>query len=284
MTKLKHKYDHLYISPHFDDVALSCGGQIFRRTAVGESVLVVTITAADPPKDLQSETVRSLHDRWTNSLGGDAPESIVAQRRAEDREAFAILRADVLHLPFLDCIYRCSPESEELLYPGPMDMFGDRNPADTEVVDTLAGALAALPAAAHIYLPLGVGGHIDHEISRHVGESVFDHVAYYEDYPYTMASGALEAVLPAAARGGWSAEIMWLTESALEAKIAAVAAYRSQLSSFFSGPDDLSAKLNEEGASVAAAARTDGEEVPAWAAGGERLWRRRPPFTLNSFE
>jgi LmbE family N-acetylglucosaminyl deacetylase len=209
---------------------------------------------------------------------------MVAQRRDEDRQAMAALGADALHLPLLDCIYRCAPDSGELLYPGPTDMFGERHPADTDVGRALVEALAALPPAGQIVLPLGVGGHVDHQVARRAGENVFGEVAYYEDYPYTMTPGALEALLPPAARGDWPAETVWLGEAALAAKIAAVAAYRSQLSSFFTGPDDLAQKLRQEGQRVLEDARIDGEQPPEWAAGGERLWRRRAAFTLNSFE
>ncbi|MBP6016990.1 MAG: PIG-L family deacetylase [Candidatus Promineofilum sp.] len=282
MIQLQPSYDSLYLSPHFDDVALSCGGQIFRRTAVDDSVLVVTITGAEPPDGPLSETVQSLHRRWADSLG-QTPAAMVAQRRAEDREAFDILRADVLHLPFLDCIYRAGPDGRPL-YPGPTDMFGTPRPDDAGTIDQLAAALAALPPADHIYLPLGVGGHVDHGLTRSAAERVFDDVAYYEDYPYTMTPGALAAVLPAAGRGQWRAETMWLTETALAAKIESVAAYHSQLSSFFTGLDDLADKLRREGRRVLDEARAGSEEVPVWAAAAERLWRRRPTFTLPSFE
>jgi LmbE family N-acetylglucosaminyl deacetylase len=282
MTELEEYYDHLYVSPHFDDVALSCGGQVFRHAAIGDSVLVVTVTGGEPPHGVQSETVRNLHQRWADSLG-ETPEAIVAQRRAEDWEAFGILRAAVLHLDFLDCIYRAGPDGDPL-YPGPNDMFGPFNPADAAVVDALAAALAGLPEAGQVYLPLGVGGHIDHGVARRAGERAFKDVAYYEDYPYTMIPDALAAVLPAAGRGEWQPETVWLTETAMAAKIESVSAYRSQLSSFFTGLDDLAAKLRADGQRVAADAAADGEEIPKWAAGAERLWRRRLAFTLPSFE
>lgn len=278
MTELQQFYDHLYISPHFDDVSLSCGGQIFRYGAIGDSVLVVTITGGEPPAGPHSATVESLHRRWADSLG-ESPEAMVAQRRAEDWEAFGILRADVFHLPFLDCVYRARPDGAPL-YPGPMDMFGAMIAEDEGVIDFLAAALVELPEAGRVYLPLGVGGHIDHGATRRAGERAFKGFVYYEDYPYTMIPGALEKVLPPAARGEWEAETHWLTEAALAAKIESVSAYRSQLSSFFAGPDDLAAKLREEGARVMAAARADGENIPVWATAGERTWRRRPAFTL----
>ena len=282
MTELEAYYDHLYISAHFDDVSLSCGGQIFRHTAIGDSVLVVTITGGEPSGEPHSDTVQKLHDRWFDSLG-ETTGSMVVHRRAEDRAAFDVLRADVLHLNFLDAIYRAGPDGAPL-YPGPIDMFGAFNPADAGEIDAVAAALAALPEAGQVYLPLGVGGHIDHGVTRRAGERVFKDVAYYEDYPYTMKPGALAAVLPPSGRGNWQPETIWLTEAALAAKVASIGAYKSQLSSFFTGPDDITTKLREEGQRVMADAAAGGEQTPQWAAGAERLWRRRAAFTLPSFE
>ncbi|MBP8947823.1 MAG: PIG-L family deacetylase [Candidatus Promineofilum sp.] len=273
---MKSAYDHLYLSPHFDDAALSCGGQIATWTAAGQSVLVVTITGGDPPADAPSDTVRQLHDRWTASLtaegAGGAAEAMVAQRRAEDRAALAVLGADWLHLPFLDCIYRCGPD-DDALYPGPTDMFGPANPADAATLAALAEAFAALPAAGRVYLPLGVGGHVDHLATRRAAERVFTAPLYYEEYPYTAWPGALAAALwDRPLRSSETSEV-WLDAAALATKIAAVAAYASQLSSFFTGPDDLAAKLADDGRRVMADALADGEGVPAWAVGGERLRR-----------
>lgn len=272
MTELQTQYDHLYLSPHFDDVSLSCGGQIYRHTAIGDTVLVVTLTAGEPPAGYQSDIVVNLHRRWSDGLDQE-PESMVVQRQGEDREAFAVLRADVLHLPFRDCIYRPGADGAPL-YPGPTDMFGAFNPADAGFVDEVASALAALPPADRVYLPLGVGGHIDHGVTRRAGERVFANPGFYEDYPYTMAPGALEAVLPPATRSEWRPETIWLTNAALEAKITSISAYHSQLSSFFTGPEDLAAKLLAEAQRVMTDALVDGEVAPDWAVGAERLWWR----------
>lgn len=279
---MEEYYDHLYISAHFDDVSLSCGGQIFRHTAVGDTVLVVTLTGEEPAGESHSDTVRSIHRRWFDSMG-ETIDQIVARRRTEDRAAFDVLRAEVLHLNFLDAIYRAGPDGAPL-YPGPTDMFGPFNPADAGVIDAVAAELATLPEAGQVYLPLGVGNHIDHGVARRAGERVFRDVAYYEDYPYTMAPGALAAVLPLSGRGDWRTETIWLTEAALAAKVASVGAYQSQLSSFFTGPDDILVKLREEGQRVMAEAAVAGEQAPQWAVGAECLWRRRSAFTLSSFE
>ena len=278
--------DHLYLSPHFDDAALSCGGQIATLTAAGQSVLVVTITGGEPPvDDSPSDTVQQLHERWATSLlvegrPGEAAELMVAQRRAEDRAALAVLGAEWLHLSFLDCIYRCGPDGDAL-YPGPVDMFGPPNPDDDATLAALAEALADLPPAGRVYLPLGVGGHVDHLATRRAAERVFAAPVYYEEYPYTARPGALAAALADRPQGFsetsavWAAATVWLSAATLATKTAAVSAYASQLSSFFTGPDDLAAKLAGDGRRALADALADGETPPDWAVGGERLWRSR---------
>jgi len=268
-------YDHLYLSPHFDDAVLSCGGQIARHTAAGQSVLVVTITGGDPPAAAPSDTVAMLHQRWAASLAAagqaGAGAAMVAQRRAEDRAALALLGAEPLHLSFLDCIYRCGPDAQAL-YPGPQDMFSPLNPADEATIAALAAAFAALPPAHRVYLPLGVGDHVDHLATRRAAERVFAAPRYYEDYPYTARPGALAAALPPATRAAWAATTIWLDEAALAAKTAAVRAYASQLSSFFANADDLAAQLRADGRRALADALAGGETAPAWAVAAERLW------------
>ena len=281
---MKPLYDHLYLSPHFDDAALSCGGQIATLTAAGQSVLVVTITGGEPPAEAPSDTVRQLHERWATSLlaegqPGEAAGLMVAQRQAEDRAALAVLGAEWLHLSFLDCIYRCGPD-DRALYPGPVDMFGPPNPDDDATLAALSEAFAALPPTGHVYLPLGVGNHVDHLATRRAAERVFAAPLYYEEYPYTARPGALAAVFDRPQSSSetsevWAAATVWLSAAALATKTAAVAAYASQLSSFFTGPDDLAAQLADDGRRALADARADGETPPDWAVGGERLWRSR---------
>ena len=68
-------------------------------------------------------------------------------------------------------------------------------PLDAATLAALAEAFAALPAAGRVYLPLGVGGHVDHLATRRAAERVFTAPLYYEEYPYTAWPGALAAAL-----------------------------------------------------------------------------------------
>lgn len=245
-------YHALYLSPHLDDVILSCGGSIFQQTQAGRRVLIVTVTAGDPPADLPPGAQR-LHAQW--NLGADA----VARRRAEDQIACHIVGADYLHGAVQDCIYRRHPVTHAPLYSDvPLELFGPWNPVEQPLLEQLTAWFASLPPADQVYAPLTVGYHVDHQLTRLAAERCFgQQLAYYADYPYTDWPGALDKAVGDAAL--WDVETTPLTPAAIQARIHAIAAYTSQISSIF-------------GSSAALAARVSAA-VAAW--GGERCWRRR---------
>jgi LmbE family N-acetylglucosaminyl deacetylase len=248
----KEHYHTIYLSPHLDDAVLSCGGQIFQQTDAGQRVLIVTITAGDPPLESFSAYVQSLHERW--QLATDA----VAARRAEDLAANHILGADALHWSLPDCIYRFELASKMPLYGSDDDIFGDIHPSERRLVEELAEQLGELPPHDQLFAPLVIGHHVDHQLTRLAAERCAgENLFYYEDYPYAQKPGALELVIPPGSPA-WQAEPIALTEAALQAKIEAILAFRSQLSTFFVDRADLERQVRGYAAS----------------AGGERIWRR----------
>ena len=245
-------YDAIYLSPHLDDVTLSCGGQVFQQTRAGKRVLIVTITAGDPPTAAVSDYAQSLHNRW------EVVTDAVAVRRAEDYAANAILGADTLHWTLPDCIYRYHPATGAALYLSDPDIFGDVHPAELPLVNSLCDQMAALPAHHQLYVPLTIGHHVDHQLTRVAAEGAFapSSLVYYEDYPYAQKPDALAGLIPAA-HNGWQATVIALDEAAIQAKIAAIAAFASQFSTFFTDQADLEAQI-----------RTFTTQT-----GGERVWR-----------
>lgn len=244
-------YDAIYLSPHLDDAALSCGGQIFRQTAVGAAVLVVTLMAGDPPPGPLSAFAQSLHTRWR------LPTEVVAARRAEDAHACGLLGAEYDHWTIPDCVYRVDVADGRPLYPTWPDVIAGVHVADLALVNTLAQQLAALPDARQVIAPLAVGQHADHRVTRLAAEQTFGaRLSYYEDYPYAAAAEALTAVL---LPGGneWQVEVIPLGAADLAAKIAAIAAYTSQFSTFFADEAHLVQQIT---------GFTD-------RMGGERVWR-----------
>lgn len=251
MTDLADFYTAIYLAPHLDDAALSCGGQIAALTRAGKRVLIVTVMAGDPPTAVENDYIRSLHARW--ELGRDA----AAQRRAEDITACAILGADYLHWVIPDCIYRLNPADGAPLYVSDDDIFGDVHPAEQPLIDEIVRLLEALPEHSRCYAPLTVGHHVDHLLVAEAARRAFgDRLLFYEDYPYAQQPGKLAAVIGEPPLG-WQPATVALTEADLAAKIEAILAFRSQLSTFFTDRADLERQVKGYAASV----------------GGERVWR-----------
>ena len=250
---VQQRYDAIYLSPHFDDAAYSCAGQIWQRTAAGERILLVTIMAADPPEGQLSPFAQELHDRWRLTAAA------VAARREEDAAACRLIGADWRHGPLSDCIYRRSPETGEPLYPDAAALFAAVHPAEDGLRRELAQWLAQLPPAREWFVPLTVGSHVDHQLTRQAAEmaTLLSAVAglqtasagwlgrrpatagrierlplyYYEDYPYAQKPGAVELALGEEAN--WEAITVPLSEAAVQIRYQAAAVFASQFSTFF---------------------------------------------------
>ncbi|GAB4273258.1 MAG: PIG-L family deacetylase [Candidatus Promineifilaceae bacterium] len=252
---MKKSYHTIYLSPHLDDAALSCGGQIFGLTSAGEDVLILTIMAGQPGDEALSPFAAMLHQRW--QLGVDA----VALRRQEDVTACHILGADYLHWDVPDCIYRQS-EDGQWLYPEWTAVITTLHPADEHLITQLASLLQTLPPAQRIVAPLGVGSHVDHRIVRAAAEKAFSgNLWYYEDYPYVREQNALTKVIPTEEKNAWQVEIIPLTPTQISRRTDAIAAYKSQVDTFFNGRIDLNNQITAYTQKV----------------GGERLWQPQPP-------
>lgn len=215
-------YHHIYLSPHLDDAVLSCGGRIWHQVQDGERVLVVTVFAGSPAPGVPlSPFAQEEHTQW--NLPPDAP----AGRREEDRAALALLGAMPVHWHYADCIYRQAPDGS-FPYASEEALWGGVHPAEESLVTELAAQIADLPLArgGAVWVPLGVGHHVDHQIVRRAATVAALSLIYYEDYPYAQDQGQFEGVF---GTGQWRSELTQLSAKALAAKVAAVACYRSQL-------------------------------------------------------
>jgi LmbE family N-acetylglucosaminyl deacetylase len=257
-------YQRIYLSPHLDDAAFSCGGRIHVERQAGLSVLVVTLMAGLPPSEaVETPFVAGLHARW--ELGAEP--NPVAARRAEDSEALAILNATGLHWEWPDCIYRRHPVTGQFLYATEEALFGAVHPDEEGLVEQIAQRMAGLPLATggRVYVPLTLGGHVDHRLVRQAAEvwgAPEAELVYYEDYPYAERAEALTAVLGDG--NWWRAETVSLDKAALAIKTSAVVSYRSQISTFFHDPDEMALRL-----------RTYAQTVSGGKGWAERYWHRK---------
>ena len=229
-------HSHVIISPHFDDGVFSCGGTASQLTAAGHSVLVITMMGGLFQDELPDTPILAdLHRRWR---AGVDP---LRQRQIEDENASHILGVDFMHVPLPDCVYRLA--GDEPLYPSEQSLFGDVHPADYAPRLLKGIQIPELETAAKVYLPLGVGHHVDHQIARDWGltqmrdapdKSV---LRFYVEFPYSKADQSTELALSAIDLPLEPADVM-LSDAEMEAKIKAIACYDSQISTFW---EDLEA-------------------------------------------
>ena len=179
----------IYLSPHLDDAALSCGGLIWEQNQIGQTAEIWTICAGDPPEATLSPFARSLHARW------QTPKDAVSERRREDQRSCQILNAAWRHLPVQDCIYRRAHAGGLLsqkadgpyLYTSEASLTGPLHPSETSLVEAISRELAgSLPDGSNLVCPLAIGGHVDHRLTRLAGEKLDRPLWYYADFPYVL--------------------------------------------------------------------------------------------------
>jgi LmbE family N-acetylglucosaminyl deacetylase len=189
----------LFLSPHLDDAVLSCGA-LMEAEAAHRQVLVAT---------LFTNSTAAPHTRAARSFlrqcdAADA-DTLFDARRSEDIAVLRDMGVDFLHLGAPDALFRrrnavsalarLGRALPELVHRYPTYRFdislGRISRGDSELIDTLRSKVAALIAESNaelIFCPVGVGRHVDHLITRRLGEDYPDQVVYYSDFPYNVAA------------------------------------------------------------------------------------------------
>ncbi len=214
----------VFVSPHLDDVILSCGGTVARAARVGRPT-IVTVFAGIPDGDM-NDFARFQHDRWQLDH-----ESAVASRRREDEQAAKCIseNVQVQWLDYLDAIYRDPGYGSEDA------IFGPILPGDILLAERIHADLAKLPSRRFV-IPMGSGNHVDHQIVREAGLMLLADGAEvwgYVEVPYALDSDRRNAAL----QNNDFDEVAQvpLDEEALSRKLKAVSKYKSQLPVLFRG-------------------------------------------------
>ena len=218
---LSRHYRHIYLEPHLDDIALSCGGLVALQTSRGEATLVVTFFAGNPGFEHPfTPFAAGMHAIW-----GDQ-DDMVAIRHDEQRAALDHLGADWLRLNWFDAIYR------DDRYLSDEQLFGTLHGNDLEVVQEIRKMLKSLVdrvGKATWYVPLAVGHHVDHQILLNASDVLGDRLGF-EDYPYASRTGSVQAVVER--EGALPAPEVDIT-CTIDRKIEAIACYQSQIGNLF---------------------------------------------------
>jgi LmbE family N-acetylglucosaminyl deacetylase len=332
---------HVFIAPHPDDVALSCGGLIASLRELGQNVTILTVFSgggtdstltayqrealgfgskalwpnteafnraairADYPTDgdpqvappwaaesdrldaTQEDADAAAKRFWQRSswyrrasirntpLAGQvliddiptqgavlteevtaaaAAGELMARRRLEDERYAYFAEVAIVFLDLPDAVFRG--------YEGDDQLLGFRRPDDDAPLARIRREIARLEPQT-VYVPLGVGNHVDHQVCRDVGLALVSesrrwvmpgpdwagNVVFYEDFPYAWWSGfdRLEQ-LPEGALDGLGEGILLTPEYAdigdqLERKITGIAQYESQLDRLFGGERAMASQV-----------------------------------------
>jgi LmbE family N-acetylglucosaminyl deacetylase len=339
---------HVFVAPHPDDAALSCGGLIASLRELGQNVAIITVFSgagndeglgayqrealgfgskamwpvteafnrahigADHPvyapdalpawaaTETQLEATQSDADAaakrfWQRSswyrrasiraepLAGqmlidelptqgavltgervdDATDGdIVAKRRLEDEQFAYFAEASIVWLDLPDAVFRG--------YEGDAELLGEPRDDDDPLYAALRREINRLEPQK-IYLPLGVGNHVDHQLCRDAGIRLLEEgrkwvmpgpeyagkVTFYEDFPYAWWQGfASLDDLPADALLDLPDDVALTPDYAeisdqLERKIEGITLYESQLDRLFGGTDEMARQVRAHARKVA---------------------------------
>jgi LmbE family N-acetylglucosaminyl deacetylase len=350
---------HVFVAPHPDDVALSCGGLIASLRELGQTVTILTVFsgdgASDPMTPYQREALgfgskamwpateafnrRDIAADWPtavlvpawaaeddrleatqtdadqaakrfwqrsswyrrasirNASLADQPVvddlptqgavytdeiveaaaagDLMARRRLEDERFAYFAEASIVFLDLPDAVFRG--------YEGDDELLGMPRADDDAPFELLRREIARLEPQK-VYLPLGVGGHVDHQLCREVGIRLLQEgrrwvmpgpdyagiVTFYEDFPYAwwndfrgledLGTDPLAALPP---------EVSVLPEFAditdqLERKITGISLYESQLERLFEGTLEMADAVRRYGRVMAELGGVDGSAERYW--------------------
>lgn len=229
----------IFLSTHFDDVVLSAGGLVWELTQRNDRVEIWTICAGDPPADRPlTDYAQLLHGFW--DIGEDVP----VKRSREDAACCRRLGASTWRRYTVpDNIYRYLPNSNEPLIKENEDQFKPLEPEESYLIPPVTDFLRKnLPDPCELVIPLAIGSHRDHVLTRTAAERLGTPLWHYADYPYLIyGEHNLADFLPSGAEE-FSLEI---TPSGLQAWQDGFACQRSQIPLIWVDEDDMRSSIEK---------------------------------------
>ena len=349
---------HVFVAPHPDDVALSCGGLVASLRELGQNVAILTVYSGDASSDrlsyqrealgfgskalwpsteafnrsdiradwptaalvpawaasdegleaTQADADAAAKRFWQRSswyrrasirnvsladqpvidetptqgavftddiMEAAAAGDLVARRRVEDERYAYFAEASVVFLDLPDAVFRG--------YEGDAELLGTPRDDDDSPFELLRQEIDRLEPQ-RVYFPLGVGGHVDHQLCREVGVKLLEEgrrwvmpgpdyagmVAFYEDFPYALWNdfrglddlGAKPfASLPVGV--SLTPEFADITDQ-LESKIMGIGLYESQIERLFDGKREMADAVRSHGRVIAELGEVDGSAERYW--------------------
>jgi LmbE family N-acetylglucosaminyl deacetylase len=202
----------------------------------------------------------------------------MARRRVEDERYAYFAEASIVFLDLPDAVFRGYEGDEELLGAPRRD-----DPAPYEI---LRAEIARLEPQ-QVYLPLGIGGHVDHRLCREVGIGLLAEgrrwtmpgpdytgiVSFYEDFPYAywndfrrlddLGADVFSGLPPGLTVAPQYSDIT----DQLEAKITGISLYASQIERLFDEERAMANAVRANARQVAGLGGVDGAAERYWVSG-----------------
>jgi len=354
---------HVFVAPHPDDVALSCGGLIASLRELGQNVAILTVFSGEDASDrltsyqrealgfgskalwpaseafnrssieadwptavlvpswaaseerleaTQSDADQAAKRFWQRSswyrrasirneslaeqpvmddlptqgavftddvVDAAAAGALMARRRVEDERFAYFAEASIVFLDLPDAVFRG--------YEGDDELLGMPRADDDAPYELLRQEIARLEPQK-VYLPLGVGGHVDHQLCREVGVRLLQEgrrwvmpgpdyagiVVFYEDFPYAWWTDfkRLEDLGGANPVASLPSDVSVVPEYAditdqIERKIMGVSLYASQIERLFDGDIQMADAVRSYGRGLAEIGGIDGSAERYWTSG-----------------
>jgi LmbE family N-acetylglucosaminyl deacetylase len=348
---------HVFVAPHPDDVALSCGGLIASLRELGQNVTIITVFSGESGDDgltpyqrealgfgsktmwpsteafnreailpdyplgpawaageegleaTQADADAAAKRFWqrsswyrrasirNESLAGQlvidelptqgavltdevidaaAAGDLMARRRIEDERYAYFAEASIVFLDLPDAVFRGYEGDDQLLSAPRED--------DIRPFDLIRREIDRLEPQ-QVYLPLGIGGHVDHQLCREAGIALLAEadrwvmpgpeyagmVVFYEDFPYAYWNDFRHLdQLGGDVLGGIPSSVSVFPvyadiEDQIERKITGINIYQSQLERLFDSPREMARAVRSYGVATGISGDIAG---PA-----ERYWR-----------
>jgi len=232
----------LFLSPHLDDAVLSCGALLEAQAKEREIIVATLFTEAQPSP--HTRAARSFMRQCTIPDAGELFEA----RQSEDRAVLEAMGVHSIHLGQVDALFRRRRKPPmvgssawdrllpELTHRYPTYRFdiamGRIAKGDHALIRSLGAAVATLVAeteAQLLFCPAGVGKHVDHLITRQLGQGYPEHVVMYSDFPYDVATAPDQRLM---SKMGF---VPWTWDTGLNAKQARIREYATQADALFPG-------------------------------------------------
>lgn len=180
----------VFISPHFDDAVLSCGGLMLELAGKTDMTVVNVFSKANVgPYTLSASRFLKFSGNHSSA------QELYSARELEDKSALQKLGAKIINLGLEDALFRRKdsksifgkilPEFNHVYPTYPLHIVKGANPNDPAFEQVKNELKKIYEENNTIYFaPYGIGNHADHQVVSSISKALFRKLVLYSDFPY----------------------------------------------------------------------------------------------------